>query len=110
MTSNVTREQFEEMVRTAKEYIAAGDIYQVVLSQRFEAAIDADPFTVYRALRHVNPSPYMYFLRVGGRSIVGSSPEMLVRVEGRQRADAPDRRHAAARARPKRRTCGSARS
>jgi anthranilate synthase component 1 len=84
VTSNVTREQFEAMVKTAKEYIAAGDIYQVVLSQRFEAAIDADPFTVYRALRHVNPSPYMYFLRVGGRSIVGSSPEMLVRVEGRQ--------------------------
>jgi len=84
VTSNVTREQFEGMVKTAKEYIAAGDIYQVVLSQRFEAAVDADPFTVYRALRHVNPSPYMYFLRVGGRSIVGSSPEMLVRVEGRQ--------------------------
>jgi len=84
VTSNVTREQFEANVKTAKEYIAAGDIYQVVLSQRFEASIDADPFTVYRALRHVNPSPYMYFLRVGGRSIVGSSPEMLVRVEGRQ--------------------------
>jgi anthranilate synthase component I len=83
VTSNVTREQFEQMVRTAKEYIAAGDIYQVVLSQRFEAGLDADPFTVYRALRHVNPSPYMYFLRVGDRSIVGSSPEMLVRVEGR---------------------------
>jgi anthranilate synthase component 1 len=82
VTSNVTREEFEQMVRTAKEYIAAGDIYQVVLSQRFEARLDADPFTVYRALRHVNPSPYMYFLRVGDRSIVGSSPEMLVRVEG----------------------------
>src|SRR6187399_192612 len=84
VTSNVTREQFEGMVKTAKEYIAAGDIYQVVLSQRFEATTDVDPFTVYRALRHVNPSPYMYFLRVGGRSIVGSSPEMLVRVEGRR--------------------------
>src|SRR5688572_21334703 len=84
VTSNVSREQFEQMVRTAKEYIAAGDIYQVVLSQRFEAAIASDPFTVYRALRHVNPSPYMYFLRIGGRSIVGSSPEMLVRVEGRR--------------------------
>ncbi|HTM03746.1 MAG TPA: anthranilate synthase component I [Vicinamibacterales bacterium] len=82
VTSNVSREAFEEMVRTAKEYIAAGDIYQVVLSQRFQARIDADPLTVYRALRHVNPSPYMYFLRVGTRSIVGSSPEMLVRVEG----------------------------
>jgi anthranilate synthase component 1 len=81
--SNVPRERFLEMVRTAKEYIAAGDVYQVVLSQRFEAEITADPFTVYRALRHVNPSPYMYFLRMGKVSIVGSSPEMLVRVEGR---------------------------
>jgi anthranilate synthase component 1 len=84
VTSNVTRDEFERMVRTGKEYIAAGDIYQVVLSQRFESKIDADPFTVYRALRHVNPSPYMYFLRVGNRSIVGASPEMLVRVEGRK--------------------------
>ena len=84
MTSNVTRDEFERMVRTAKEYIAAGDIYQVVLSQRFEADVSADPFTVYRALRRVNPSPYMYFLRMGGASIVGSSPEMLVRVEGRR--------------------------
>ncbi|MGH9347504.1 MAG: anthranilate synthase component I [Vicinamibacterales bacterium] len=84
VTSNVTRDEFERMVRAAKEYIAAGDIYQVVLSQRFEAGLEADPFTVYRALRHVNPSPYMYFIRMGGRSIVGSSPEMLVRVEGRR--------------------------
>jgi anthranilate synthase component 1 len=84
VSSNVSKETFEGMVRTAKEYIAAGDIYQVVLSQRFETSVEADPFTVYRALRHVNPSPYMYFLRIGGRSIVGSSPEMLVRVEGRR--------------------------
>jgi anthranilate synthase component 1 len=82
LASNYTRERFEDQVRTAKEYIAAGDIYQVVLSQRFEADIAADPFTVYRALRHVNPSPYMYFIRMGGVSVVGSSPEMLVRVEG----------------------------
>ena len=81
-TSNFTREQFEAQVRTAKEHIAAGDIYQVVLSQRFEAEVGADPFTVYRALRHVNPSPYMYFIRMAGVSVVGSSPEMLVRVEG----------------------------
>ncbi len=80
--SNLSKERFEEMVRTAKEYIAAGDIYQVVLSQRFEAEISADSFTVYRALRHVNPSPYMYYLRMGPLAIVGSSPEMLVRVEG----------------------------
>ncbi|MBI3050361.1 MAG: anthranilate synthase component I [Acidobacteria bacterium] len=84
LTSNVTREQFERTVRTAKEYIAAGDVYQVVLSQRFETPLDADPFMVYRALRHVNPSPYMYFIRMGERAIVGSSPEMLVRVEGQR--------------------------
>jgi anthranilate synthase component 1 len=83
ISSNVTRDRFEGMVRTAKEHIAAGDIYQVVLSQRFETRFDADAFMAYRALRHVNPSPYMYFLRMGGRAIVGSSPEMLVRVEGR---------------------------
>ena len=75
---------FEAGVRTIKEHIAAGDIYQAVLSQRFEADVTADPFTVYRALRHVNPSPYMYFIRMGGLAIVGSSPEMLVRVEGRR--------------------------
>jgi anthranilate synthase component I len=80
--ANQTREHFEAGVRTIKERIAAGDIYQGVLSQRFEADITADPFTVYRALRHVNPSPYMYFIRLGGLAIVGSSPEMLVRVEG----------------------------
>jgi anthranilate synthase component 1 len=80
--SNHSRERYEEIVRKGKEYIAAGDIYQVVLSQRFEADVAADPFTVYRALRHVNPSPYMYFIRSGAVSVVGSSPEMLVRVEG----------------------------
>ncbi len=82
VTSNHTRERFEDRVRTAKEHIAAGDIYQVVLSQRFEADVETDPFTVYRALRHVNPSPYMYFVRMGAVAVVGSSPEMLVRVEG----------------------------
>jgi anthranilate synthase component 1 len=84
MRSNLTQAEFEAMVRAAKEHIAAGDIYQVVLSQRFEATIGADAFTVYRALRHVNPSPYMFFIRMGERAIVGSSPEMLVRVEGRR--------------------------
>ena len=81
--SNTTREAYEAAVRKAQEYILAGDIYQVVLSQRFETDVTVDPFTVYRTLRYVNPSPYMYFMRVGGLSIVGSSPEMLVRVEGR---------------------------
>ncbi len=82
--SNQTKEVFEAGVRSIKERIAAGDIYQAVLSQRFETDITADPFTVYRALRHVNPSPYMYFIRMGELAIVGSSPEMLVRVEGRR--------------------------
>src|SRR5499427_7516999 len=82
VSSSYTKEGFESHVRRAKEYIAAGDIYQVVLSQRFEAKVEADPFTVYRALRHVNPSPYMYYVRMGATAVVGSSPEMLVRVEG----------------------------
>jgi anthranilate synthase component I len=83
LVSNMPQEQYEAIVKKAKEHIAAGDIYQVVLSQRFEAEVGVDAFTVYRALRHVNPSPYMFFIRMGDRSIVGSSPEMLVRVEGR---------------------------
>src|SRR6188474_1139702 len=82
--SNMERDTYESGVRSIKERIAAGDIYQVVISQRFEADVAADPFTVYRALRHVNPSPYMYFIRMGGLAIVGSSPEMLVRVEGQR--------------------------
>jgi anthranilate synthase component 1 len=82
LTSNLSQAMFEAGVRTIKERIGAGDIYQAVLSQRFEADVTADPFTIYRALRHVNPSPYMYFMRMGGLAIVGSSPEMLVRVEG----------------------------
>lgn len=76
------RERFESAVLAAKEYIAAGDIFQVVLSQRFDVETGVEPFRVYRALRHINPSPYMFFLRAGGTSIAGGSPEMLVRVEG----------------------------
>jgi anthranilate synthase component 1 len=82
--SNTTQPAFESAVRRAKDYITDGDIFQVVLSQRFEAQIASDPFTVYRALRYVNPSPYMYFIRLGDVSIVGASPEMLVRVEGKR--------------------------
>jgi anthranilate synthase component 1 len=89
LTSNMPQEAYESIVRKAKEHIAAGDIYQVVLSQRFEAEVGVDAFTVYRALRHVNPSPYMFFIRMGDRSIVGSSPEMLVRVEGRHAVTHP---------------------
>ena len=82
--SNTERTDYERAVKKAQAYIQSGDIYQVVLSQRFETEVTVDPFTVYRTLRYVNPSPYMYFMTVGKLSIVGSSPEMLVRVEGRQ--------------------------
>jgi anthranilate synthase component 1 len=81
---NQTRETFEASVRSIQREIAAGEIYQAVISQRFDAATAAAPFDVYRALRHINPSPYMFFLRLGRDAIIGASPEMLVRVEGRQ--------------------------
>ncbi len=73
--------EFREAVRRAKEYIAAGDIFQVVLSRRETVPCSIDPFTVYRALRMVNPSPYMYYFKEGDGAIAGASPEMLVRVE-----------------------------
>lgn len=79
-----TREAFEEAVLKSKEYIAAGDIFQVVLSQRFERKSGVDPFDVYRALRVINPSPYMYYIDTGDTEIVGSSPEILVRVEDKK--------------------------
>ena len=82
IVSNCTRDGFVRAVKTAKEYIRAGDIIQVVLSQRFQTKLDVEPFDVYRALRLVNPSPYMFFLRLGDVELVGSSPEILVRVEG----------------------------
>ena len=82
VTSNQTKDAFEASVRRIQEHIAAGDIYQAVISQRFDAVTSAAPFDVYRALRHINPSPYMFFIRVGPDAIVGASPEMLVRVEG----------------------------
>lgn len=75
-----TPERFEEMVATAKEYIAAGDIFQVVLSQRFSTPFDLPPFDLYRALRRINPSPFLYFLDLPGFALIGSSPEILVRV------------------------------
>lgn len=81
--SNFTKPEFLAAVRKAKEYIRAGDVFQVVPSQRFSAAITADPFEIYRALRVVNPSPYLYFLRLDDVAVVGSSPEMLVKVQGR---------------------------
>ncbi|HEY0100844.1 MAG TPA: anthranilate synthase component I family protein, partial [Pyrinomonadaceae bacterium] len=80
--SNWKREDFERGVETIKEHIAAGDCYQAVLSQRFSTQVKASPLEIYRALRATNPSPYMYFLRLGEESIVGASPEMLVRCRG----------------------------
>jgi anthranilate synthase component I len=81
--SNMTKPQFLAAVRKAKTYIRAGDVFQVVVSQRFSAETKADPFEIYRALRVVNPSPYLYFLKLDDVSVVGSSPEMLVKVQGR---------------------------
>ncbi|MCS6879983.1 MAG: anthranilate synthase component I [Oscillochloridaceae bacterium] len=79
--SNVTREQYHANVLRAKEYILAGDIFQVVPSQRFTRPTSADPITIYRALRTINPSPYMFLLRTGEGDLVGASPELLVRVQ-----------------------------
>lgn len=84
LTSNVTPTQYEQAVQKAKDYILEGDIFQVVLSQRLSRRTSADPFSVYRALRRVNPSPYMFFLDLGGDPplhIIGSSPEVLVRLQ-----------------------------
>ncbi len=81
--SNVTKGQFESMVDAAREHILAGDAFQIVVSQRFRKPLEASPFDVYRCLRAINPSPYMYFLSLGGdRHVVGTSPEKLIQVEG----------------------------
>ena len=82
--SNTEAQAFKDMVVRAKEYILAGDIIQVVLSQRFEAKAHIRPFSLYRALRHVNPSPYLFCLRQNGSTLIGSSPEILVRLEDGQ--------------------------
>jgi anthranilate synthase component 1 len=82
--SGTKRESFLQGVKRCKEYIAAGDIFQVVLSQRLDFIPEVAPFDLYRALRQVNPSPYLYFLQTGDAQILGSSPEMLVRVTGRK--------------------------
>jgi anthranilate synthase component 1 len=83
-SSNFRKRDYLAAVRRAKRHIRAGDIFQVVLSQRFAARTKADAFEIYRALRAVNPSPYLYFLRLGNVAVVGSSPEMLVKVQGRE--------------------------
>jgi anthranilate synthase component 1 len=81
-TSTMDEGVFADAVLRAKEYIAAGDAYQIVLSRRLDCPLPADPFTVYRALRTINPSPYLFYLRLGATTVVGSSPEVLVRLEG----------------------------
>ena len=80
LSSNISREAFHDNVKKAKEYIFEGDIFQVVLSQRFEIPFEGDRFTLYRALRMVNPSPYLFFLELDDFALIGSSPEVLVRV------------------------------
>ncbi len=109
--SNMSREQFEAMVARIIEYIYAGDAFQVVPSQRWSAPIEQDAFSIYRGLRTINPSPYMYFLDFGDFQVAGASPEPLLTVTGRhvstrpiagtrprgdeRRAGPPDRRRAA---------------
>ncbi len=81
-TSNMSRETFEQAVDTCKSYIRAGDIFQVVISQRLSATTEARPFDIYRALRVINPSPFMFYLKSPKVSLVGASPEILCRIEG----------------------------
>jgi anthranilate synthase component 1 len=82
LQSNFTRLEFEAAVERCKDFVRAGDIIQVVLSQRFSGTLDVDPFDIYRALRVVNPSPYMFYLQFGETRVIGASPEVLVRKEG----------------------------
>jgi anthranilate synthase component 1 len=81
--SNFKKSAYLDAVKKAKEYIRAGDIFQVVISQRFSAKTEAEPFQIYRKLRALNPSPYLFFLQLNDVAVVGSSPEMLVKVQGR---------------------------
>jgi len=87
--TNMTKEHFKKNVLAAKEYIRAGDIFQVVLSQRFSAKVDTDPFDIYRVLRSLNPSPYMFFLNLDDIKLIGASPEVLVTVRGREITNRP---------------------
>lgn len=83
VNSNFRRPEYLDVVRKAKQYIRAGDIFQVVLSQRFSAKVQAESFEIYRKLRALNPSPYLFYLQLNDVAVVGSSPEMLVKVQGR---------------------------
>ncbi|GHO65454.1 anthranilate synthase component I [Ktedonobacter sp. SOSP1-52] len=89
ISANCTREQYEERVRRAQEYIQAGDIFQVVPSLRLSRSVSASPFTVYRALRSINPSPYMFYLDFGTFQLVGTSPELLISVKNGEVATRP---------------------
>jgi len=80
--SNVSQAEYEAMVEASKEYILAGDIFQVVVSQRFSTPLTVDPLTLYRAIRHINPSPYLFYMAIQDVTLIGSSPEILVRKEG----------------------------
>jgi anthranilate synthase component I len=92
-----TKEQFMDMVARSEEYILDGDAFQIVLSQRAEIETDVDHGTLYRTLKAINPSPYMYFLEFGDAAVVGSSPEILMKVEDGKVIVRPHRRHATAR-------------
>jgi anthranilate synthase component 1 len=83
ITSNFKKPAYLEAIKKAKQYIRAGDVFQVVISQRFSAKTEAEPFQIYRELRALNPSPYLFFLQLNDVAVVGSSPEMLVKVQGR---------------------------
>lgn len=83
-TSNTIRADYDAMIEAAKEHIKAGDIFQVVLSQRFSAPFTLPPFALYRALRQLNPSPFLFYLHMGDFTLVGSSPEILVRLQGNE--------------------------
>jgi anthranilate synthase component 1 len=82
LVSNFSREDFEAAVGRCKDYVRSGDVIQVVLSQRFSGQLNADPFDIYRALRTINPSPYMFYLQFNETRVIGASPEVLVRKEG----------------------------
>lgn len=84
LSSNLSPEEFRQKVERAKEYIQAGDVIQVVLSQRFSTALHCEPFDVYRALRSINPSPYLFYMQMDDTVLLGASPEVMVRLEGKQ--------------------------
>lgn len=88
-TSDISQSEFEDLVRAAKEYILNGDIFQAVISKRCAVSYENDPFLLYRQMRRLNPSPYMYFMDFSDKQVIGASPEMLIKVEGRQVTSVP---------------------